>query len=1254
MPADVHPLEALLRDRIVVLDGAMGTMIQRRKLSEQDYRAKRFSDWRGKDLKGCLELLNLVQPQIIEEIHAEYLEAGADIIETNTFNATTIGLNDFLFQGEPPNGRKDQEFFQRVVEDVDLRALIRETNTSAVTIARRAADRVTKQTGARRFVGGSIGPLPVTTSISPDVNDPGFRAVTFDQLRQAYFEQISALVEGDVDLLIVETIFDTLNGKAALFAAADVFEQKGKKLPLIVSGTVTDKAGRTLSGQTVEAFLISIAHAKPLVAGLNCSLGPDEMNPFIEELARVAPVYVSAYPNAGLPDPLSETGFPETPDTLAPKLKSWAANGWLNLVGGCCGTTPDHIRAIRDAVHDCKPRSEPDGQFRDSEVPPTLQLSGLEPLNITPEFGFAVIGERTNITGSPKFSKLILADDFDGALAVARQQVQGGANILDVNMDEGMIDSEAAMTRFLNLIASEPEISRIPIMIDSSKWSVIEAGLKCVQGKAVVNSISLKNGEEEFLRQARLVRRYGAAAIVMAFDEQGQADNFQRKIDICARAYKLLIERADFSSSDIIFDPNILTVATGLEEHRNYAVDFIEATRWIKKNLPGVRVSGGVSNISFSFRGNNSVREAMHAAFLFHAIRAGLDMAIVNAGQLAVYEEVEKELRERVEDVLLNRREDATERLVDFAENVRAKGKTRVKDEAWRTQSVEERLKHALVKGIVDYIDIDTEEARKNCERPLDVIEGPLMAGMSVVGDLFGAGKMFLPQVVKSARVMKKAVAYLMPFMEAEKSAGAKPQGRIVMATVKGDVHDIGKNIVGVVLQCNNYDVVDLGVMVPAAKILETAREKKADAIGLSGLITPSLDEMVHVAQEMERENFKLPLLIGGATTSRAHTAVKIAPHYHESTVHVLDASRAVGVVNSLFNAKQKAAFDAKTRTEYEALRKAHTAKTREKKLNSLEQARTNRTSIDWSGYVPPKPDFTGTRVVAPSIADLREYIDWSPFFHVWELRGRYPAIFEDPTMGKQARELFDDAQEILDEIAAKGLFSARGVFAFWSANSNGDDVDLFVDPAAAGRREKLATFYFLRQQIQKPADQFNHCLADYIGASDYLGGFAVTIHGADELAKKFTAGHDDYSAIIAKALADRLAEAFAEYLHKLARMAWGFGRDENLSNADLIREKYRGIRPAPGYPACPDHAEKRTLFDLLKAEAKIDIKLTESYAMHPAASVSGFYFSHPEAKYFAVGQIGRDQVVDYAQRRGEAIATAEKRLGPNLSYEPE
>ncbi len=892
-----------------------------------------------------------------------------------------------------------------------------------------------------------------------------------------------------------------------------------------------------------------------------------------------------------------------------------------------------------------------------------LRLSGLEPLNITPEFGFVVVGERTNITGSPKFSKLILAGDFEGALAVARQQVQGGANLLDVNMDEGMIDSEASMTRFLNLVGSEPEIARIPIVIDSSKWSVIEAGLKCVQGKAVVNSISLKNGEEEFLRQARLIRQYGAAAIVMAFDEQGQADNFQRKIDICARAYELLTKHADFPASDIIFDPNILTIATGLEEHRNYAVDFIEATRWIKKNLPGARVSGGVSNISFSFRGNNTVREAMHAAFLFHAIRAGLDMGIVNAGQLAVYEEIDPELRNRVEDALLNRRDDATERLVEFAENVKAKDKTPVAADAWRKEPVEERLKHALVKGIVDYIDTDTEEARQRSKRPLDVIEGPLMAGMSVVGDLFGSGKMFLPQVVKSARVMKKAVAYLLPFMEAEKSAGAKPQGRIVMATVKGDVHDIGKNIVGVVLQCNNYDVVDLGVMVPAAKILETAREKEADVIGLSGLITPSLDEMVHVAQEMEREGFRLPLLIGGATTSRAHTAVKIAPHYRASTVHVLDASRAVGVVNSLLNEELKSAFDKKTREEHERLRQEHAAKTRKKNLLTLDQARANRIQIDWSSYVPPKPEFLGVRVCAPIVEGLAPFIDWSPFFHAWELRGRYPAIFDDPKIGKQARELFDDAQALLNHIIAKNLLVARGVHAFWPANSIGDDVELYTDEE---RSEKIATFYFLRQQMQKPAGQTNHCLADFISprsekslpdatnnpqSKDYFGGFAVSIHGADELAEEFKRQHDDYSAIMTKALADRLAEAFAEYLHKQTRIAWGFGRDEQLSQADLIREKYRGIRPAAGYPACPDHAEKLTLFDLLEAQKNAGIKLTESFAMHPGASVSGLYFSHPAAKYFGVGQIGRDQLMDYATRRGESVAVVEKRLAPNLDY---
>ena len=1291
----VHPLEALMGERIVVLDGAMGTMIQEHKLSEADYRGERFRDWQGKDLKGSLELLNLTQPQVIGEIHSDYLKAGADIIETNTFSGTTIGLHDFLFQGEPTQGRKDQEFFQRVIDDAGLRALVREINFEAARIARHAADRAANETGQRRFVGGSMGPLPVAGSISPDVNDPAFRAVSFDQLRQTYFDQAKALLEGGVDLLIVETIFDTLNGKAALFAITDALAETGRSVPLMVSGTVIDKSGRNLSGQTVEAFLVSIAHARPLILGLNCALGPDEMEPFIEELSRIAPFYVGAYPNAGLPDPLSPTGFPETAESFAPKLAAWVANGWLNIVGGCCGTTPEHIRAIADRVRDCKPRDlnrrgRPPRrtlfQKKMASDMNALELSGLEPLKITPEFGFAVIGERTNITGSPKFSKLILAGDFDGALVVARQQVQGGANLLDVNMDEGMIDSEGAMVRFLNLIGSEPEIARIPIVIDSSKWSVIEAGLKCVQGKAVVNSISLKNGEEEFLRHAQLIRRYGAAAIVMAFDEKGQADSFQRKIEICARAYNLLTQRAGFPANDIIFDPNILTVATGLDEHRNYAVDFLEATRWIKKNLPGARVSGGVSNISFSFRGNNTVREAMHAAFLYHAIRAGLDMAIVNAGQLAVYEEIEPELRERVEDVLLNRRDDATERMIEFAERVKAKGKAPVADETWRKQSVEERLKHALVKGIVDHIDVDTEEARQKCRRPLDVIEGPLMAGMSVVGDLFGSGKMFLPQVVKSARVMKKAVAYLMPFMEAEKSADAKPQGRIVMATVKGDVHDIGKNIVGVVLQCNNYDVIDLGVMVPAAKILDTAREKKADAIGLSGLITPSLDEMVHVAQEMEREGFRLPLLIGGATTSRAHTAVKIAPHYRASTVHVLDASRAVGVVNALLNEQLKSDFDKKTRDDYERLRREHAAKTEGKKLLTLEQARANRTPIDWRSYVPPKPEFLGVRIygarlgsargpravsggpsenfsdipqnIALTVSDLIPYIDWSPFFHAWELRGRYPAIFDDPKMGKQARELFDDAQELLERIAAKNLLIPRGVYAFWPANAVGDDVHVYADDA---RTEKIATFYFLRQQMQKPPDnsiivsritsrlRASTLRLSAINSQDYLGGFAVSIHGADEVAEEFKRQHDDYSAIMTKALADRLAEAFAEYLHKEARIAWGFGRDEQLSNADLIREKYRGIRPAAGYPACPDHAEKRTLFDLLDAENNTGIKLTESFAMHPGASVSGLYFSHPDSKYFGVGQIGRDQAIDYATRRSEAVSAVEKRLAPNL-----
>ncbi|MDQ3314447.1 MAG: methionine synthase, partial [Verrucomicrobiota bacterium] len=1166
-----------------------------------------------------------------------------------------------------------------------------------------------------RFVAGALGPLPVTASLSPDVNDPSFRAVTFDQIRQSYRDQVRGLLEGGVDLLLVETVFDTLNAKAALVAIAEAFQETDRSVPLMISGTVTDLSGRMLSGQTVEAFLISIAHAQPLVVGLNCALGPKEMRPYIEELAHNASQYVSAYPNAGLPDPLSATGFPETPESLAPQLRDWARNGWLNVVGGCCGTSPDHIREIANLVRDCPPRDLPNGetpavasQTSGTRPRSSLQLSGLEPLNITSEMGFVVVGERTNITGSPRFSKLILGGDFDAAITVARQQVKNGANILDVNMDEGMIDSEATMTRFLCLIGSEPEISRIPFMIDSSNWSVIEAGLRCVQGKAVVNSISLKNGEPEFLRQAALVRQYGAAVIVMAFDEQGQADNYQRRIEVCARAYRLLTESAGVPPNDIIFDSNVLTVATGLEEHRNYGVDFIEAVRWIKSNLPGVRTSGGISNISFSFRGNNAVREAMHAAFLYHAIRAGLDMGIVNAGQLAVYEEIEPELRSRVEDVLLNRRDDATERLVDFAESVKARDKAPVEKEAWRSAPVEERLSHALVKGVVDFIETDTEEARRQSNRPLDVIEGPLMAGMSVVGDLFGAGKMFLPQVVKSARVMKKAVAYLMPFMDAEKEGGAKPQGCIVMATVKGDVHDIGKNIVGVVLQCNNYEVIDLGVMVPASKILEAARERKADVIGLSGLITPSLDEMVHVAQEMEREGFQVPLLIGGATTSRAHTAVKIAQHYRNSVVHVLDASRAVGVVNSLLNAELKGRFDAETRVDYTSLREAHFAKSKERKTVTLQQARANRAQFDWARCDPPKPVLLGLRIYASdlgsagcqlavagslpatsegvngiqeeaeskspsrqaaetsrlaacapqstefSLETLVPYIDWSPFFHTWELRGRYPAIFEDAVVGQQARELFEDAQKLLERIVDEELLAARGVYGFWPANSVGDDIEIYAGDL---RQERLATFHFLRQQMQKPAGQTNRCLADWIapkesGRADYLGGFAVTAGiGADELAKSFSDAHDDYNAILTKALADRLAEAFAEYLHQQARIAWGFGANEKLSHEELIREKYRGIRPAAGYPASPDHMEKGTLFALLEPEQHAGMSLTESFAMHPGASVSGLYFSHPESRYFAVGKIERDQVRDYAKRKNARVDVVEKWLGPNLAF---
>ncbi|MEI6561374.1 MAG: methionine synthase [Verrucomicrobiota bacterium] len=1214
-----HPFARLLSERIAILDGAMGTMVQQYRLAEADYRGQRFAE-HPSPLKGANDLLSITRPEVVEEIHAQYLAAGADLIETNTFNAQSISLADY-----------------------GLESITRELNLAGVACARRAVE----QCGRTAFVAGSIGPMSKTLSLSRDVHDPARREVTFDQVKAAYREQAEALIEGGVDVLLVETIFDTLNAKAALCAILEAFEAKGivhGAIPIMVSGTITDLSGRTLTGQTVEAFAISASHAPLLSIGLNCALGPKEMRPYIEALSLCAPVYVSCYPNAGLPDPLSPTGFPETPESLAAQIADWAAKGWLNIVGGCCGTTPAHIRAIAEAVRSFPPRTLP-------ERPQLTRLSGLEPLVITPESGFLMVGERTNITGSPKFSKLILAGDFEGALAVARQQVEGGANILDVNMDEGMIDSEAAMTHFLNLIASEPDISRIPIMIDSSKWSVLEAGLKCVQGKCVVNSISLKVGEEEFKRQARWLRRYGAAAVVMAFDEQGQADSTERRKEICARAYRILTEEVGFPPEDIIFDPNVLTVGTGIEEHNGYAVSFIEATRWIKGNLPHAKVSGGISNISFSFRGNNPVREAMHAAFLYHAIRAGLDMGIVNAGMLAVYEEIPKELLERVEDVLLNRRPDATERLVEFAETVKSAGKTAVKDEAWRNGSVEERLSDALVKGIVEFIDADVEEARLKIGRPLHVIEGPLMAGMGIVGDLFGAGKMFLPQVVKSARVMKKAVAWLEPFLAAEKAADseAKAKGKIVIATVKGDVHDIGKNIVSVVLQCNNFEVIDLGVMCPADKILAAAREHNADIIGLSGLITPSLDEMTHLAQEMQRQGFTLPLLIGGATTSRAHTAVKIAPHYDGPVVHVLDASRAAGVVSALLSPVQKPAFVEALRKEDQRLQQAHAGRSETKKQLTLEAARANSTALDWSSYLPPKPDFAGVRTVEPGIEQLVPFIDWSPFFHTWELRGRYPAIFDDPAVGAQARELFEDAQKALAEIIAKKQFQARGVYAFWPANAVNDDVEIYPDEH---RAEPLATFRFLRQQMVKPEGQRNHALSDFVapkGTPDYLGGFAVSIHGGDELAKAFEAARDDYNAIMAKALADRLAEAFAEHLHQQARIAWGYGKEERLERDDLIRERYQGIRPAAGYPACPDHTEKRLLFRLLDAGCNAGMRLTESCAMHPGAAVSGLYFSHPEAKYFAVGKIAADQVADYAARKGESVPWVEKWLSENL-----
>jgi 5-methyltetrahydrofolate--homocysteine methyltransferase len=1206
----------------------MGTMIQTHKLDERAFRGGRFAN-HTHDLKGCNDVLCITQPDLITDLHLQYLEAGADIVETNTFNSTSVSMADY--QLEPH---------------------VYEMNVAGAAAARRAVEKVRKQDPSRaRFVAGAIGPTNRTCSISTDVHSAATRGVTYDELVRAYYDQARGLIDGGADILLVETIFDTLNAKAAFFAIARLFDEREIHLPLMASVTfIQPGSNRGVTGQTVEAFWNSISHVPLLSVGMNCALGPKEMRPLIEELARIAPVHMSSHPNAGLPDPLLPTGFPETPESLAPQLCEWVNNGWLNIVGGCCGTTPAHIRAIAEAVKDKPPRAVP-------TVEPYLRLSGLESLNVRPESNFVNIGERTNVTGSPVFAKLILSGDYDKAVSVARQQVEGGAQIIDVNLDEGMLDSKAAMEKFLRLIAGESDIARVPVMVDSSKWEIIEAGLKCLQGKGIVNSISLKEGEEKFIGQARLVRRYGAAVIVMAFDERGQADTLARKIEICARTYKILSEQVGFPPQDIIFDPNILTVGTGIEEHNDYAVNFIEAIRWIKRNLPLAKVSGGVSNISFSFRGNNPVREAMHSAFLYHAINAGMDMGIVNPGMLAVYEEIPKDLLELVEDLLLNRRSDATERLVTFAATVKKSDKAVVKDDGWRAGAVEERLSHALVKGLTDFIDQDVEEARLKYGKPLAVIEGPLMDGMNVVGDLFGSGKMFLPQVVKSARVMKKAVAYLTPFLEAEKRAAQDSANRIklVFATVKGDVHDIGKNIVGVVLSCNNYDVIDLGVMVPADKIIETAIAEKADIIGLSGLITPSLDEMVHVAGEMERRGLNLPLLIGGATTSKRHTAVKIAPSYKHETIHVVDASRAVPVVGALTRPDARQTLDQQNRREQEEIRALFESRVGTQLL-TYDEAVRHKLHTEWDEHHIAVPEFTGRRVLQDfPLAELVPFIDWSPFFHTWEIRGHYPDLLQDPTRGAAARELFENAQELLKEIVGKRLLKANAVYGFYPANSDGDDIVVYAD---ATRAKVLARLHTLRQQKDNSRGKPQLALADYVapvdsGHVDYIGAFAVTAgHGCQELAERFEKDLDQYNSIMTKALADRLAEAFAEYLHKRARAEWGYGKDERLSPEDLIAEKYRGIRPAPGYPAQPDHTEKPIIFDLLDVNQATRITLTESFAMYPAASVCGLYFAHSEARYFAVSAIGRDQVESYAARKGMRVAEVERWLSPILGYD--
>ncbi|HAS8505577.1 TPA: methionine synthase [Vibrio vulnificus] len=1217
-------IEAQLKQRILLIDGGMGTMIQGYKLQEQDYRGERFADWHS-DLKGNNDLLVLTQPQLIKEIHHAYLEAGADILETNTFNATTIAMADY-----------------------DMESLSEEINFAAAKLAREAADEWTAKNPAKpRYVAGVLGPTNRTCSISPDVNDPGYRNVSFDELVEAYSESTRALIRGGSDLILIETIFDTLNAKACAFAVDSVFEELGFAFPVMISGTITDASGRTLSGQTTEAFYNSLRHVRPISFGLNCALGPDELRPYVEELSRISETFVSTHPNAGLPNAFGE--YDLSPEEMAEHVKEWAQSGFLNLIGGCCGTTPEHIRHMAMAVEGVSPRVLP-------EIPVACRLSGLEPLTIAKDTLFVNVGERTNVTGSARFKRLIKEELYDEALDVAREQVENGAQIIDINMDEGMLDAEACMVRFLNLCASEPEISKVPIMVDSSKWEVIEAGLKCIQGKGIVNSISLKEGKEKFVEQAKLIRRYGAAVIVMAFDEVGQADTRERKLEICTQAYRILVDEVGFPPEDVIFDPNIFAVATGIDEHNNYAVDFIEAVADIKRDLPHAMISGGVSNVSFSFRGNNYVREAIHAVFLYHCFKNGMDMGIVNAGQLEIYDNVPERLREAVEDVVLNRRDDATERLLEIAEEYRENAVGKQEDASaleWRTWPVEKRLEHALVKGITEFIVEDTEEARLNASKPLEVIEGPLMDGMNVVGDLFGEGKMFLPQVVKSARVMKQAVAHLEPFINASKQAGSS-NGKILLATVKGDVHDIGKNIVGVVLQCNNYEIIDLGVMVPCEQILKVAKEQQVDIIGLSGLITPSLDEMVHVAKEMERLGFDLPLLIGGATTSKAHTAVKIEQNYSHPVVYVNNASRAVGVCTSLLSDELRPAFVERLQADYELVRDQHNRKKPRTKPVTLEAARANKVAIDWQSYTPPVPSQPGVHVFDDfDVATLRQYIDWTPFFLTWSLVGKYPTIFDHEEVGEEAKRLFEDANEWLDRIEQEGLLKARGMCGLFPAASVGDDIEVYTDES---RTQVAKVLHNLRQQTEKPKGA-NYCLSDYVapkesGKNDWIGAFAVT-GGVNEreLADQFKAQGDDYNAIMIQAVADRLAEAFAEYLHERVRKEiWGYAADENLSNEELIREKYQGIRPAPGYPACPEHTEKGPLWELLNVEETIGMSLTSSYAMWPGASVSGWYFSHPDSRYFAIAQIQQDQVESYAERKGWDLLEAEKWLGPNIN----